>query len=107
VGRASVVAGLWSEVLGVDQVGLDDNFFDLGGDSRSVGALVARLNIQFGAEMRVVDFMSTPTVNGVTSWLDAWTLGHSRAVEATTAGSSIDLGQQAAARARIRDRRRR
>jgi acyl-coenzyme A synthetase/AMP-(fatty) acid ligase len=37
------VARLWSELLDVDQVGVDDNFFDLGGHSMLIAQLVARL----------------------------------------------------------------
>ncbi|MER6844293.1 amino acid adenylation domain-containing protein [Streptomyces platensis] len=32
-GSERVIAGIWCELLGVDQVGVEDNFFDLGGDS--------------------------------------------------------------------------
>jgi pyochelin synthetase len=69
-GRAAIVARLWSEVLGLDQVGTQDNFFDLGGDSRSVAALVVRLNGSFDTRMRVVDFMSAPTVAKICEWID-------------------------------------
>ncbi|WP_410581903.1 non-ribosomal peptide synthase/polyketide synthase [Amycolatopsis sp. lyj-108] len=39
-----VLAGIWAEVLGLDEVGVEDNFFDLGGDSI--------LSIQVGARAR-------------------------------------------------------
>jgi NAD(P)-dependent dehydrogenase (short-subunit alcohol dehydrogenase family) len=32
-GTERVIAGIWQEVLGIERVGADDNFFDLGGDS--------------------------------------------------------------------------
>ncbi|WP_373195937.1 phosphopantetheine-binding protein, partial [Mycobacterium marinum] len=41
--REAVLAGLFAEVLGVAQVGIDDRFFDLGGHSLSVTRLVARI----------------------------------------------------------------
>ncbi len=99
VGRASAVAGLWSEVLGVDRVGMTDSFFDLGGDSRSLATLVGRINDRFDIDLRVVDFMAAPTVQGITRWLDASTGG--------TAPLGADLGRQAAGRARARNRRKR
>jgi amino acid adenylation domain-containing protein/non-ribosomal peptide synthase protein (TIGR01720 family) len=37
-----LLAGIWSEVLGVDRVGVEDNFFDLGGDSILSIQVVAR-----------------------------------------------------------------
>jgi amino acid adenylation domain-containing protein/non-ribosomal peptide synthase protein (TIGR01720 family) len=43
--EATLVA-IWSEVLGVDQVGIDDNFFELGGDSILSIQVVAKANQQ-------------------------------------------------------------
>jgi acyl-coenzyme A synthetase/AMP-(fatty) acid ligase/thioesterase domain-containing protein len=39
----TLVARIWADVLGLDQVGLDDDFFVLGGDSLAAEALISRL----------------------------------------------------------------
>jgi amino acid adenylation domain-containing protein len=39
------LAGIWAEVLGLDEVGIDDNFFELGGDSMYAQQVVARIRI--------------------------------------------------------------
>jgi aryl carrier-like protein len=39
-----VMAEVWSEVLGVDRVGVHDNFFDLGGDSTVLIRILSRLH---------------------------------------------------------------
>jgi amino acid adenylation domain-containing protein len=44
-----VLCGIWSDVLGLEQIGIDDNFFDLGGHSlaaiRVLAAIMARLKV--------------------------------------------------------------
>jgi amino acid adenylation domain-containing protein len=45
------LAKIWAEVLGVDAVGLEDNFFDLGGHSLMLVTLFSRINREF--EMRL------------------------------------------------------
>jgi acyl carrier protein len=51
------LAGLWSEILRVDDVGRTDSFFDLGGDSMLATRLVLSArrtwNVQFSARMLV------------------------------------------------------
>lgn len=42
-GLEATIAAIWSEVFGLDRVGLDDPFLDLGGDSLRLGQIHARL----------------------------------------------------------------
>ncbi|HXV82218.1 MAG TPA: non-ribosomal peptide synthetase [Candidatus Binatia bacterium] len=58
----STLAGIWSDVLEVDHVGVNDNFFDLGGDSLLAGRIVARINQHFHANITMRDFFELPTV---------------------------------------------
>jgi acyl carrier protein len=45
---ASALGELWKQSLGVEQVGPDDNFFALGGDSISAMILLAQIEERFG-----------------------------------------------------------
>ena len=56
------VARLWAEVLGVAEVGGDDNFFDLGGHSLLLAQLHARLEDLLGREISLLDLFLHPTV---------------------------------------------
>jgi len=56
-----LLAGIWAELLGVDRVGVNDNFFDLGGHSLLVTQIVARVR-DAGHEMSVGDLFQHPTI---------------------------------------------
>jgi len=56
------IAAIWCEVLGVQAVGVEDNFFDLGGHSLLVVKLHGRLRAELGGELTVVDIFRFPTV---------------------------------------------
>jgi hypothetical protein len=56
------VARLWSDVLGVPQVGLYDNFFDLGGNSLALAKLHSRIVAMFGAEVPITMLFEHTTV---------------------------------------------
>ena len=45
----AALAAIWSEVLGLDAIGVHDEFLDLGGDSLSAGRIIARVTDQFEA----------------------------------------------------------
>jgi amino acid adenylation domain-containing protein len=45
------LAGLWSEVLGIDPVGAEDDFFALGGQSLRATQLISRVRTAFGVEL--------------------------------------------------------
>jgi nonribosomal peptide synthetase MxcG len=63
------VVAVWRAVLGIDEVGLDDDFFALGGDSLGVIKLANRLSA-VGAEVRVADVFRHPTPRGLARRLD-------------------------------------
>ncbi len=60
-----VMATLWSQALGVETVGVDDDFFDLGGNSLLVTRLIARLHETFHVEIPVRRMFEAPTVAAI------------------------------------------
>ena len=65
------IASIWSEVLGVDQVGVTDNFFDLGGNSMSLMRLHGILEEKLGSTLPVVDLFQFPSVRAQASHFTA------------------------------------
>ncbi|MFD4668658.1 non-ribosomal peptide synthase/polyketide synthase [Lentzea sp. NPDC058450] len=61
------VAGIWSEVLGVADIGVLDDFFDLGGDSILSIRVISRLRAAFDVEMSPRALFAHPTVEGIAS----------------------------------------
>ncbi|QUR69997.1 amino acid adenylation domain-containing protein [Mycobacterium spongiae] len=64
-----ILAGIFAQVLGVDRVGVDDSFFDLGGDSLSAMRLVAAVNTAFGAELSVRAMFDASSVKSLSEQL--------------------------------------
>ncbi|HXY93367.1 MAG TPA: AMP-binding protein, partial [Acidimicrobiia bacterium] len=62
IGREEVLADLVGTVLAVDEVGLDDDFFDLGGDSLAAVELMAAIDEQFGVDLPPSAILDAPTV---------------------------------------------
>ena len=57
-----ILAGIYAQVLGLQRVGVDDSFFDLGGDSLSAMRLVAAINAGLDAGVSVRAVFEAPTV---------------------------------------------
>ena len=53
---------IWQEVLGVDRVGIRDNFFDLGGHSLKATRVLSRIHKELGVEIRIREVFDHPTI---------------------------------------------
>lgn len=60
-----LVARIWQECLGVEKVGLYDNFFDIGGHSLLLVQVHDRLRKTFRTQLSIIDLFSFPTVNSL------------------------------------------
>ncbi|MFJ4652870.1 non-ribosomal peptide synthase/polyketide synthase [Nocardia sp. NPDC088792] len=66
-----VVADTIAQLLGADRVGLDDNFFLLGGNSLSAVKLSARLSARLGVDVAMRTVFEYPTVAALAATVDA------------------------------------
>ncbi|RSN59717.1 non-ribosomal peptide synthetase [Streptomyces sp. WAC 04229] len=66
-----VLCALFSEILGVDHVGGDDTFHDLGGSSALAMRLIARIREELGADLPIRQLFSSPTPAGLARVLAA------------------------------------
>ncbi len=61
---------MFSQVLDVERIGVDDSFFDMGGDSILAMRLVAAINTGFDADLSVRALFDTPTIAQLVPVLD-------------------------------------
>ncbi|MEB3984463.1 phosphopantetheine-binding protein, partial [Mycobacterium sp. 663a-19] len=57
-----ILADIYARVLGVERVGVDDSFFDLGGDSISAMRLIAAINTGLDTGLSVRTLFDAPTI---------------------------------------------
>jgi amino acid adenylation domain-containing protein/non-ribosomal peptide synthase protein (TIGR01720 family) len=70
--QEAAVAEIWRQILAVDQVGVHDSFFDLGGDSLAAMRVVSRIRDRFEVELTLQDFFTTRTVAELAARLPEW-----------------------------------
>ena len=64
------LADIWKGVLNIDNLGVDDNFFDIGGNSLLVINLHSRIEEVYGDKIKVTDIFSNPTVKKLAEFID-------------------------------------
>ncbi|MGH1396697.1 MAG: non-ribosomal peptide synthetase [Trichormus sp.] len=65
-----LLATIWSDFLNIDQVGIEDNFFDLGGTSTLIMQIAVRIEQELGIELSVVKLFQYPTIAGLVKYLN-------------------------------------
>jgi hypothetical protein len=58
-----LLAGIWSQVLAVDRVGIHDNFFELGGHSLLLTQVSSRIQSAFSVDVPLRILFDTPTIS--------------------------------------------
>ena len=64
-----ILAGIYAQVLGLERVGVDDSFFDLGGDSLQAMRVIAAINTSLDAHVAVRTIFDAPSVSSLSQRL--------------------------------------
>ena len=64
------MATLWCELLQLEEVGIDDSFFDLGGNSLAAVRMVSQYHARFGREIPPVKVFQYPTIAKLAEFLE-------------------------------------
>jgi len=68
------IAEIWRELLKLDGIGINDDFFDLGGHSMAATALILRLRAAFGVEITLANLFDCPTIAELAAVVDVFAL---------------------------------
>lgn len=83
------IAAIWEDILGIKPIGIDDNFFDVGGTSLLSMRLTASIKKELGADFAAVKVFQYPTIRKFSQFIDG---------SNTDAGKVDDLNRRAQTR---------
>lgn len=66
-----VLLGVWAGVLGMQQIGVEDDFFELGGDSVLATQIVSRLREMFRMDLPLIVLFEAPTIEKLAQYMVA------------------------------------
>ena len=67
----NLLVDIWSDILGINrrQIGVHDNFFQLGGHSLKAVSLTGRIYKAFFVEVSIAELFKTPTIKGISDYI--------------------------------------
>ncbi len=86
-----IVASIWARVLGLEEVGRDENFFRLGGHSLLATQVLSRVREVCGVEVSLRHLFEEPTVRGVVAAIEAGDKKEERRLEPVTRDRELRL----------------
>jgi acyl carrier protein len=88
------IAAVWEKVLGVAEVPIHTNFFDMGGHSLLLAQVRIELAGALGADVSIIDLFQYPTVSGLAAHLSESSGSPSRAADQRPKKRSLAAGRQ-------------
>ena len=64
------LAGIWTTVLGLERVGINDNFFDIGGHSLKATAIVGKIHKELDVQVPINEMFKAPTIKGISEYIE-------------------------------------
>lgn len=64
------ISDIWEEMLGIEEIGVESNFFKIGGHSLLGVKIISRINKTFDTDLRLRDIFETPTIREIASKIE-------------------------------------
>jgi amino acid adenylation domain-containing protein len=84
-----ILADVWEQVLGVERIGVNDDFLGLGGDSMLAALVIARIRAASNTHLSVLEFFEHPTVAALAEFIDDGGEDRAHAGDPIAAASTI------------------
>ena len=96
------VAQVWQEVLGLEQIGIHDNFFEIGGTSLRAVQVISKLRSQLGVDVSLINMFEKPNIKALATLLE----GEQESEKINSPSASRQRGEQRRANRARRSRQR-
>jgi acyl carrier protein len=64
-----VLLSVWTGILGIDKIGIEDDFFELGGDSVLATQIISRLRDMFRMDLPLIVLFDSPTIEKLAQFM--------------------------------------
>ena len=78
----TVMAQIWQDFLGMEQVGIDDDFFQLGGDSLKAITITSKIHQALHVKVPLAEIFNTPYIRGLAGYIRGAEKDRYKAIEA-------------------------